>query len=276
MVQVRSIDDFEDPALVPFRTMRNQVGHLGGGVFVAEGEKVVRRLLDSRLEVISVLVPFRWRGVFEPILEKRPELVQLFVAEKDVLTKLTGFSMFQGVLGLAKVPRPLGLDELLDVGEVPVLAALDGLTNAENVGTLVRNLVALGGHGLVVGETSSHPYLRRSVRSSMGSIFKTRYHESLDLGSSLRSLRRSGVKCLAADTGVGARRVWDVDLAVPICVVFGSEGQGLRPNVLEACDGIVELPMCRGVDSINVANAGSAIFAEILRQRSEGARTSEG
>lgn len=272
MVEVRGIVDFGDPDLGPFRTMRNQFGHLGGGVFVAEGEKIVRRLLDSDLEVLSVLVPSRWRPVFEPLLEARPERIQLFVGEKDVLTRLTGFSMFQGVLGLARVPRPVGLDSLWGGEMSPLLAALDGLTNAENVGTLIRNLAAFGGRGLVVGETSSHPYLRRSVRSSMGSIFRTIYHESQDLVSTLKSLRNLGVRCLAAETGFGAPAIWDEDLKGPLCVVFGAEGDGVRPCVRDACDGTVEVPMYPGVDSINVANAAAVVFAETLRQRCMGAR----
>lgn len=267
MVEIRNIGDFDDPALVPFRTMRSQLDHLDGGVFVAEGEKIVRRLLDSTLEVVSVLVPSRWREVLEPLLVGRSETIQLFVGEKDVLMRLTGFSMFQGVLGLAKVPPSVGLAGLMKGERPPLLMALDGLTNAENVGTLIRNHVAFGGQGILVGETSSHPYLRRSVRSSMGSIFKVPYHESLDLASSLRSLRGLGVRCLGADTGTGAKCIWRVDLRVPTCVVFGAEGGGLRPGVREACDDLVEIPMCAEVDSINVANAGAAIFAETLRQR---------
>jgi 23S rRNA (guanosine2251-2'-O)-methyltransferase len=132
---------------------------------------------------------------------------------------------------------------------------------------LIRNLAAFGGRGLVVGETSSHPYLRRSVRSSMGSIFRTVYHETRDLASTLKSLRGLGVRCFAADTGLGAPATWDVDLKGPLCVVFGAEGDGVRPKVREACDGVVEIPMCRGIDSINVANAAAAVFAESLRQR---------
>lgn len=267
MVEVRSIVDFDDPALVPFRTMRNQLGHLGGGVFVSEGEKIVRRLLDSGLEVLSVVVPPQWRDVFEPLLEARAEKTQLFVGEKDVLMRLTGFTMFQGVLGLAKVPPPVGLEGLCRQGLPTLLAALDGLTNAENVGTLIRNLAGFGGHGLIVGETSSHPYLRRSVRSSMGSVFKTAYHESDDLPRTLGQLRDLGVRCLAADSGFGAPAIWDVDLTGPLCLVFGAEGDGVRPGVRQACDGVVEIPMARGVDSMNVANAAAVVFAETVRQR---------
>lgn len=267
MVEVRTIDNFDDPALVPFRTMRNQLGHLGDGVFVAEGEKVVRRLLDSRLEVLSVLVPSQWRRAFEPILEARSETIRLYVGEKDVLTRLTGFSMFQGVLGLARVPRSVGLNELIGRARTPLLAAIDGLTSAENVGTLIRNLVAFGGHGLVVGETAAHPFLRRSVRSSMGVIFKTLHHESRNLTSSLGLLRELGVRCLAADTGIHAQSIWDSDLSGPLCIVFGAEGDGVRAEVRKACDGSIEIPMSQGVDSINVANAGAVVFAETLRQR---------
>jgi tRNA G18 (ribose-2'-O)-methylase SpoU len=101
----------------------------------------------------------------------------------------------------------------------------------------------------------------------MGSIFRTVYHQSRDLTSTLKSLRGLGVRCLVADSGLGAPAIWDADLKGPLCVVFGAEGDGVRPSVRDACDGIVEIPMFQGVDSINVANAAAAIFAETLRQR---------
>ncbi|MBN9691825.1 MAG: RNA methyltransferase [Verrucomicrobia bacterium] len=267
MFQTQSITDFADPRLAPFRSMRAQFDHLHDGVFVAEGEKVVRRLLESSCEIVSVLLPPKWQAEYEPLLAVRPENIELFVADREVLTKLTGFSTYQGLLGLARVTAPVTLADLNRLPEPRLLVALDGLTNAENVGTVVRNLVALGGQALVVGETSAHPYLRRAVRSSMGGIFKVPYTVSSGLVESLAELRSSGVRCVAAHPHTEQRWLWDVDFTRPTCLVLGAEGEGIRPEVLSACDEVVALPMSNGVDSLNVANAAAVFLAEVQRQR---------
>ena len=98
MSTIHSITDLADPRQVPFRTMRAQVGHLNDGVFVAEGPKVVHRLLESGHEVLSVLLPPEWRAEFEPLLAARPGTIDLFVADLPVLEQLTGFVLYQGVL----------------------------------------------------------------------------------------------------------------------------------------------------------------------------------
>lgn len=272
MFQAQSITDFADPRLAPFRSMRAQFDHLHDGVFVAEGEKVVRRLLESSCEIVSVLLPPKWQAEYEPLLAARPENIELFVADREVLTKLTGFSTYQGLLGLARVPAPVTLEDLNRLPEPRLWVALDGLTNAENVGTVVRNLVALGGQALVVGETSAHPYLRRAVRSSMGGIFKVPYLVSTSLVRTLGDLQSAGVRCVAAHPHTEQRWIWDVDFTRPTCLVFGAEGEGIRPEVLSVCDEVAALPMSNHVDSLNVANAAAAFLAEAQRQRWGGGR----
>src|SRR5205814_194278 len=109
----------------------------------------------------------------EPLLKARPEEIHVYVAEKEVLEKLTGFSMYQGLLAMGRIPAPATVEGVLQSSPRPWLfAAVDGLTNAENLGALVRNSAAFGVQALLVGETSSSPFLRRAVRSSMGTIFQ--------------------------------------------------------------------------------------------------------
>lgn len=267
MFTVGTITDFEDPRLAPFRNMRAQVDHLGEGVFIAEGEKVVRRLLESPHGVVSVLMPPRWQPEYEPLLAARPENVDLFVAPKEVLSRLTGFTLFQGVLGLGRVPAPATVDQLLALPRPRLFAALDGVTNAVNVGLVLRNAVAMGVQALLVGETSAHPYLRRSVRSCMGTVFKVPYHLSTGLVDTLHALRSSGVRCIAAHPHVDRRFLPDADLSHDCCIVLGSEGEGIRPEVRAACDEQVAIPMQAGVDSLNVGNASAVFFYEAWRQR---------
>src|SRR5258708_16097580 len=104
MFTVQIIDFLDTPALQPYRTMRRQMEHREQGIFVAEGEKVVRRLLESRFTVVSVLLPPKWLEEFKPLLQTRPEQIEVYVAEKSVLETLTGFSMYQGLLAIGIVP----------------------------------------------------------------------------------------------------------------------------------------------------------------------------
>lgn len=268
MFSVQSITDLDDPRLVPFRTMRAQAGHLNDGVFVAEGPKLVQRLLASSHEILAVLLPPEWRAEFEPQIAARPENIQLFVAELAVLEQLTGFVLYQGVLGLARVPRSATLGEVLALPRPRLFVALDGIGNSENMGTIIRNAAALGVQAIVVGETASHPFMRRSVRSSMGTIFKLPYLLTSDLTATLQSLRAFGVHCLAAHPRSDRRTLWQADLTGDLCLVLGAEGDGIRPEVLAACDEAVAIPMLAGVDSLNVASASAVLFAEVQRQRS--------
>src|SRR5256885_2984541 len=234
MFEVHPIDSLDDPRLAPYRTMRRQFDHYEQEIFVAEGAKVVRRLLESSIPIISVLMPALKLAQFEPLLKARAELVPVFTGAKALLEQLTGFSMYQGVLALAKVPRPDSLDAVLAAAPQPRLfVAIEGLSNAENLGVIVRNSVAFGAHGLVLGETCAPPYLRRAVRSSMGTIFKLRYVQSSSLTKTVSELRRRGIRVLAAHPHTTGKTISQVNLAEDCCIIFGSEGTGLSKELLE-------------------------------------------
>jgi tRNA G18 (ribose-2'-O)-methylase SpoU len=268
VLRIEKIGSFERPELQPYRTMRWQTRHREQGIFVAEGAKVVRRLLESHFTVVSVLLPEKWLTELRPILEARPEHLQVFLAEKPLLETLTGFSMYQGLLAVGKVPPVVSLDQILAPSPIPwLLAAVDGLSSAENLGTVVRNCAAFGVQALVVGETSASPFLRRAVRSSMGTIFQLPIVETTNLVETLRDLRRRGLRCIAAHPHVTGATLAQVDLRPDCCLLFGSEGNGLSPAALAACDAAVAIPMPPNVDSLNVGSAAAVFLYETSRQR---------
>src|SRR5687767_7345611 len=178
--RVENADGLDAPELAPYRTMRWQYEQRQQGIFVAEGEKVVRRLLESDFEIVSLLLPEKWFHEYSGLLEKRPEpQIEVFTAEKEVLEKLTGFSFYQGVLAVARVPKAVTLEQILaKQGKPRLLVALDEVSSAANLGGLIRNCAAFDVDALIVGETCCSAWLRRSVRSSMGTIFKLPIVES--------------------------------------------------------------------------------------------------
>ena len=298
-MQIERVTGFDRPGLAPYATLRQSDELRRAGLFVAEGDKVVRRLLASDFGVVNVLLPERRLAEFEPLVRARPEDITIYIMEIEELEKLTGFPFFQGVLAVGKVPRVNTLDSVLTAAPRPhLLVASDGLTNAENIGLLVRNCAAFGVHGLLVDETTASPFLRRSVRNSMGTIFKLPVIECAlpmerraSLGSggdfsaivpsdarrsgetksslvpALTELRARGVRVLAAHLAAGARTIHDTDLAGDCCVVFGNEGAGVSPAVLAACDEPVLIPMSGDVDSLNVGSAAAVFLYEAARQR---------
>ena len=285
MSRVEKISSFDLPELQPYATMKRPLEHERQGIFVAEGVKVVRRLLESRFSIASVVLPEKWLEDFRPLIEARPEPITVYLAEKKLLETLVGFSMFQGVLAVGKIPPPPSLDDILQNSPQPRLfAAVDALTNAENLGALVRNCVAFGVQALLVGETSSSPFLRRAVRNSMGTIFqlpvielaklglrhrfKTKPHATKStLAECLKELRARGVRCIAAHPHTDKKRLSQADFSGDCCLVFGSEGYGISAPALEACDEAVAIPMPPTVDSLNVGAAAAVFLYEAARQR---------
>ena len=285
MFRIEKTSSFDSPELRPYATMRRPAAHETQGIFVAEGTKVVRRLLESHFAVVSVVLPEKWLDDFRPLLEARPEQITVYLAEKQFLETLVGFSMFQGVLAVGKIPPPVSLDDVLSNNRKPLLlVAVDALTNAENLGALVRNCVAFDVQALIVGETSSSPFLRRAVRNSMGTIFqlsvielaklglrhrfKTKPHATkLILAECLQELRARGVRCIAAHPHTDNKFLSQADFTSDCCIVFGGEGDGISKPVLEACDDAVAIPMPPAVDSLNVGAAAAVFLYEAARQR---------
>lgn len=277
MIRIEKIDSFDAPELRPYATMRRPVEHETQGIFVAEGEKVVRRLLESHFTVVSAVFWEKWLDEFRPLLEARPEDITVYLAEKEWLETLTGFTMFQGVLAVGKIPAPAPLEAILKDASAPrLLTAVDGLTSSENLGALVRNCAAFHVQALIVGETSTSPFLRRAVRNSMGAIFQLPIVElgkgapnlamRKTLAETLQTLRKRGIRCVAAHPR-GGKYLYDANFRTDCCVVFGSEGTGISPAVLESCDEAVEIPMPDKVDSLNVGAAAAVFLYEVSRQR---------
>lgn len=267
-VHIERVTTLDRLELAPYATLRQHEMHKRAGLFVAEGDKVVRRLLESDFGVVSVLLPEKRLAEFEPLIRARAEDVAVYLMEIAELSKLTGFPFFQGVLAVGKTPETHTLESILARSPRPHLfVAIDGLTNAENVGLIVRNCAAFGAQALLVDDSSASPFLRRAVRNSMGTIFKLPIVECEKLTTILGALKKKNVRVIAAHPHVDAVSIQDVSFAEDCCILFGSEGQGISASVLAACDACVVIPMSHEVDSLNVGSAAAAFLYEAARQR---------
>jgi len=266
--QIQTVQSLDVPELALYRTLRRIEEHERAGVLVAANAKVIKRLLASRFTVVSALVTPAWLEKLEPLLRARPEEIHVFVAERPLLETITGYKMHQGALAVAKIPPQPDFETLLNNSPRPLLlAAVEGIASAENLGAVVRSCAAFGAHFLVVGETCGSPFQRRAVSGSMGTVFEQPVARVENLVAALTALRARGVRCLAAHPRPEAKDLTAVDLRGDCCLLFGAEGPGLTPAALAACDDMVEIPMPSYMNSLNVAVATGVFLYEATRQR---------
>ncbi|MBA4147490.1 MAG: RNA methyltransferase [Verrucomicrobia bacterium] len=272
MFRVEPIVSLDDPRLQPYKEMRQQYDLYRQEIFIAEGEKVLRRvLLQREVQINSVLLLPKWLEEFGALFADRTEQIEVFTADRAILEQLIGYKHYQGLLAVCRVPCPTPLEQILRQSPRPYFfVATDELNNAENLGVLVRNATALGAQALINSETSCSPYLRRSVRSSMGNIFRLPFVQSSKFVVTLGDLRSHGIRCVAAHPHTDQRTIYQADFTGDCCIVFGSEGIGISKAVLEACDECVAIPMQNDVDSLNVGSASAAFLFEVNRQRQNG------
>lgn len=268
-MRMHHVTDIDAPGLSLFRTLRQPEEHRRNGLFVAEGEKVVLRLFASDLTVISILLTPEWFEVHRDLIEARGKDIDVFVSPKTSLETIVGFHLHQGIMALGRIPVAASVESLFARTSSPrLLVSLDGLANAENVGVVVRNCAAFGATAVVVGETSSSPYLRRAVRNSMGTVFRMPIVHTDNLVELLGDLRvQRGVTVIAADAAPGGVPLGSSKFSGDLCVVLGSEGNGIRKEVLEMCQERVLIPMQQGVDSLNVSSASAVMLYELVRGR---------
>lgn len=237
------------------------------GIFIAESPKVIRRALDAGFEPISLLLERKYiHGQAQDILSRCGE-IPVYTADSDVLTAITGFRLTQGAL-CAMRRRQLP-DAATICANASRIAVLEDIMNQTNVGAVFRSAAALGFDAVLLTSGCSDPLYRRSVRVSMGTIFQIpwTYLDSSDTDyvSVLKNMGFVTAAMALTDDSVGIDYP-PLMVEKKLAVILGTEGEGLKPSTINACDYTVKIPMSHGVDSLNVAAASAVAFWQ-LRKR---------
>ncbi len=287
ILTIDHIDTLDNPKLEPYKSLRRPIEHLEQGIFVAEGEKVVTRLLKSRLTIETILLSQDWFDIYLPLIEKNSNSINVFIGKKKLLETIVGHSLHQSMMALAKVPAPLTVEELLlknDSNVQKLFVVVDGIANAENMGVIVRNCVCFGVDALIVLPTSCDPYLRRSVRNSIGNIFQLpivylsnlkddrHLYEVVDLKGGghlqeLKKMKEAGITLYAAHPHPTSVNIGEIKFSPQSCIVLGAEGNGISKEILDLCDEFVTIPMKEGIDSLNVASASAVMLWEANKKK---------
>lgn len=265
------VSTLSDPRLAPYANMRDAelaqrtdpldaAAH--GGLFIAEGELVVGRLIASRFRVQSVLTTeSRMETLRDSLAPLAPE-TPLFIADQQTMNQIVGFNMHRGVLAIGVRGPSLSLPELLLRGG-PIVV-LEDLTNHDNLGGVFRNAAALGGTGVcvVLSPRCADPLYRKSIRVSMGAALCVPFIRATAWPDVLQDIAAAGYQVWGMTPGADTVELSEATRGLGptsrVAVLLGSEGPGLTPEALAACTKRVRIAMRKTdptIDSLNVAMA---------------------
>jgi len=241
------------------------------------GRNPVLELLRAhgrRADEIAVLAGARG-PLAEVVALARRAGVKVAYRTREQLTAIAGSDQHQGVVARVASAEYVDLTALFAVpverGEPAFFVALDQVQDPRNFGALLRTAESFGAHGVIVPKHHQVGLTDAAARAAMGAVEYLSVARETNLVNALEDLKKSGVWVYGATAGAGVP-AWGADLTGPLCLVLGSEGDGLRPLVAKACDVLLTIPMRGKVGSLNVAAAGAALCYEVARQRSSGGK----
>ncbi|MGC4031081.1 MAG: RNA methyltransferase [Tepidisphaeraceae bacterium] len=242
---------------MPYRLLNPKVRNEPETVFVAESEKIVRRLWASSYRCDTLLVSDK---KLPRIVDDIPIGVDVLVVSEETMKDVLGFKFHSGVMATGvRRPYPTASDWLATNPPPGVLLVLPELTDPLNLGAILRNAAAFGVTGVLFGPQCRDPFSRQSIRTSMGTIFSLPLCRSDDVVADLKILRNAGYESWATVLDESATPLPKAGRPERVALLVGNEGPGLPPEVIAAADRRVTIEMSLGTDSLNVT-AATAVF----------------
>lgn len=200
----------------------------------------------------------------DPRLEELGKLVRVDVVGPERLDIIAP-GVHQGVAAELKPRREWTLKELLATSP-NLLIALDSIMDPQNLGAILRSAEVAGADGAILPEHRSAPLSPAAVKASSGASELLRVAHVSGMPSAIAEVKRSNIWCVALDPR-GEALAWEFDMTQPVCLVVGSEGEGVHRLVKERCDVRVRLPVKGHIASLNASAAAAALLYEVMRQR---------
>jgi tRNA G18 (ribose-2'-O)-methylase SpoU len=264
------IGDADDPRLSDYvrlrdATLRRSI-ETTAGLFIAEGEKVIRRAVEAGYRPRSFLLAERWLPGLQDVVGRWPG-VPVYLVSEALAEQVTGFHVHRGALASLHREQRHTVADLLELRR---LVMLEDVVDHTNVGAILRNAAGLGWHGALLSPRTADPLYRRAVKVSMGAVFSLPWARLDDWSGAPRRLADAGFTTIALTLAPDAADLDQVAARLgpdhPVAVMLGTEGAGLSVRWTESAAIRARIPMTAGIDSLNVA-AASAIACYVLSTR---------
>ena len=234
------------------------------GIFIAESPKVIRVALDAGLEPVGLLCERRHLAGDAADIVGRLDGVPVYTGSRELLSALTGYTLSRGVLCAMHRPQARSVREVVEGAHR--ICIIDGVCDTTNIGAIFRSAAALGIDGVLLTPDSCDPLNRRAVRVSMGSVFLVPW--ATTDGATDDVLHSLGFKTVAMALTDNSVPIDHPSLGAEsrLAIIVGTEGDGLRREVIQRADYVARIPMSHGVDSLNVAAASAVAFWQLRRR----------
>jgi len=219
----------------------------------------VNLLLESGVEVKSMLATQEYYNEFEELVNAS-SIPKKYLTTKEEMKKIVGHKIHHNCMMHGIRPLDVVLEELGDE-----VLLLDGITSAENVGSIVRSCAALGVNSLVFANETPHPFNRRALRVSMGHSHMIRTHVHKDIKVTIQTMQKKGYRVYAAEVCEGSTPLREVQTPDKWVLIMGHEGRGISDDILALVDEVVTIEMQEGVNSLNVGVAASLMMYQFLK-----------
>ena len=240
-------------------------------VEILTGRNAIIEALKSNREINRLLILQTAKGVENIVTEARNKKIPIDFVSKDKLDRISNKS--QGIIAYVSPIKYSTLDDVFQRAEenheLPFVLILDELEDPHNVGALIRTADAAGIHGVLIPRRHSVQISSTVAKSSAGAIEHVPIARIGNLRDTLVELKNRGLWIIGADMD-GEKFYDEVDLKIPLAIVIGNEGHGLRRLTRENCDIIVKIPMRGKINSLNASVAGALLMYESLRQKIRG------
>lgn len=283
MANIIELTDFNAPELdVYARLNEAQLLHYYEpelGIFIAESPKVIVRALNAGYEPLSMVMEKRHvEGEAAEVIARCGD-IPVFVAELEVLTKLTGFQLTRGMLCAMRRKSLPSVETVCE--RARRVAVLENVVNPTNIGAIFRSAAALNMDAVLLTPACADPLYRRASRVSMGTVFQvpwTYFDKEMACGLSeeealssvwpeagIALLNELGFKTAAMALSDDSVSIDDERLLAEekLAIILGTEGDGLADCTIADCDYTVKIPMSHEVDSLNVAAASAVAFYQL-------------
>ncbi len=209
-------------------------------------------------------------GDIRRLAEKRGIPIQQVPPEK--MMSITRAN-HQGVIALAALVVYMDLQTVIDLvvaeGKTPLFMLLDGVTDVRNIGAIARSAVCCGAQALIIPDKGVAAINEEALKSSAGALEKIHICRVSSLLKAVDTLHLNGILAFASGMK-GEKKVYELPLELPCCLMMGSEDKGLQPYLNKAADQLFTIPMTGGFDSLNVSVAAGIIVYEAMKKRMAG------
>uniref|UniRef100_UPI004055BA5D TrmH family RNA methyltransferase n=1 Tax=Agathobacter sp. TaxID=2021311 RepID=UPI004055BA5D len=233
--------------------------------FVAEGTKMVAEAPKESLYAVYVSESYEANFENNALCTELKQKAKIYeVVSDSVFKSISDTQTPQGILAIVSMPQ-YALEDLLK-GEQTHLLILESVQDPGNLGTMVRTGEGAGITGIIMNKTTVDLFNPKTIRSTMGSIYRVPFFVTEDLEETLMELKQQGVSLYAAH--LKGRHAYDEENYASACgFLIGNEGNGLSHNIADMADTYIKIPMEGEVESLNAAISATLLMYEANRQR---------